>query len=85
MPAFVFGVLLGQGLNGKMCGSIKELVLFILALHWFSGDVLATHFRGGIIMVRPVDGGAPAQVYIEYYETCRHNNYVYVHVLRKSE
>ena len=43
-------------------GLIKGLVLFILPLHWFSGDVLATHFRGGITMVRPVDGGAPAEV-----------------------
>ena len=39
------------------------LPLFILILHWLSDEgVLATHFRGGIIMVRPVDGGALAEV-----------------------
>ena len=40
----------------------KLIVLFILILHWLTAGVLATHFRGGIIMVRPVDGGAPAEV-----------------------
>ena len=44
---------------------IRGLVLFILTLHGYSGDVLATHFRGGIIMVRPVDGGTPAEVAIK--------------------
>ena len=38
------------------------LPLFILILHWLTTSVLATHFRGGIIMVKPVDGGAPAEV-----------------------
>ena len=54
-------------------GLIKGLVLFILTLHWFSGDVLATHFRGGIILIRPVDGRAPAEVasYIECADIIR--------------
>ena len=48
----------------KIYGSIRKLALFILTLCWLSGGVPATHFRGGIIMIRPIDGGAPAEVTI---------------------
>ena len=52
--------------EGKMLGihgSIVKLGLFVLAtICWLSGGALATHFRGGIITIRPVDGGAPAEV-----------------------
>ena len=48
----------------RIYGSIRKLALFILTLCWLSGGVLATHFRGGIIMIRPVNGDAPAEVTI---------------------
>ena len=54
--------------EGKMLGihgSTIKLGLFVLIICWFSGGVLATHFRGGIIMIRPLDGGAPAEVAID--------------------
>ena len=38
------------------------VALFTFTLHWLTTDVVASHFRGGIIMVRPVDGGTPAEV-----------------------
>ena len=48
-----------------MNGRVYTLVaLFVLKLHWLTTNVVATHFRGGIIMVRPVDGGTPAEVKI---------------------
>ena len=37
-------------------------MLFIFILHWLISGIYATHFRGGIIMVRPVDGDTPAEV-----------------------
>ena len=57
--------------EGKMLGihrSIVKLGLFVLTtIYWLSGGALGTHFRGGIIMIRPVDGGAPAEVYAWLY------------------
>jgi len=44
----------------------KLPALLILTLHWLIPDVLASHFRGGIIMVRPVDGGEQAAM-VNYY------------------
>ena len=59
--------------EGKMLGihlgihrSIVKLGLFVLTtIYWLNGGALATHFRGGIIMIRPVDGGAPTEVTID--------------------
>ena len=49
------------GIHGSI---IKQPGLLILTtICWLSGGVLATDFRGGIIMIRPVDGGAPGEVY----------------------
>ena len=58
--------------EGKMLGIHGSIMkqpglLIITAICWLSGGALATHFRGGIIMIRPVDGGAPAEVYSWLY------------------
>ena len=46
---------------------VFELVaLFVLTLHWLIASVVGSHFRGGIIMVRPVDEGTPAEVNMSY-------------------
>ena len=49
-----------------LSGGLVLPLFYILVLHWLAADVLATHFRGGIIMVRPVDGGAPVEVNYQY-------------------
>ena len=66
----------------------KLIVLFILILHWLAASVLATHFRGGIIMVRPVDGGAPAEVNYKQHSSYNHrlcgvHSSVKVHVMSR--
>lgn len=51
----------------KMLWTHMLVVLFII-IHWLSANVVATHFRGGIIMVKPVVGGALAEV---RHKTCK--------------
>ena len=48
----------------RMCKSVgfSEYFFKLILPFWIAAGVQATHFRGGIIMVRPVDGGAPAEV-----------------------
>ena len=49
----------------------KLMVLpFILILHWLAPCFQATHFRGGIIMVRPAEGGTPAEVRMHFIYNC---------------
>jgi hypothetical protein len=41
---------------------MKNRVLFLVFLLYAVSGVFSSHFRGGIIMVRPQPGGAPKEV-----------------------